>query len=148
MKMPVVEFSRPFQVSRVSPGGSFEKLNADRSECEALAKRYGIPAVHSVKAELEVKPWRGGGLKVKGEISCELDVVSVVSLEVFRESNVFPVQRYYLPETSASGAEDDVDAIVGGHIYLGERVAETIALELDPYPRKPGEAFAANDNAG
>jgi hypothetical protein len=27
-------------------------------------------------------------------------------------------------------------------VDIGEVVAETLALDLDPYPRKPGEAFA------
>jgi len=37
--------------------------------------------------------------------------------------------------------EDDADPIENGWIDLGEVVTETLALDLDPYPRKPGEAF-------
>ena len=48
--------------------------------------------------------------------------------------------------------EDDADPIENGWIDLGEVVAETLALDLDPYPRKPGEAFAEHieedDGAG
>ena len=31
--------------------------------------------------------------------------------------------------------------ILNGVIDLGEMVAETLALDLDPYPRKPGVSF-------
>ena len=37
-----------------------------------------------------------------------------------------------------SGPAGSID---NGWIDLGEVVAETLALDLDPYPRKPGEAF-------
>ena len=46
---------------------------------------------------------------------------------------------------SVPAGEDEaaeIDPIVDGHVDLGEVVAETLALELDPYPRQPGEAFA------
>jgi uncharacterized metal-binding protein YceD (DUF177 family) len=42
---------------------------------------------------------------------------------------------------------EEIDAIVAGHVDLGEVVSETLALELDPYPRKPGEAFAAESDS-
>lgn len=45
-----------------------------------------------------------------------------------------------VPET------DPPDAIVDGHIDLGSLAAEFLALGLDPYPRKPGVAFALGDD--
>ncbi|MCA0432518.1 MAG: DUF177 domain-containing protein [Proteobacteria bacterium] len=146
MKQPQLELSRPFTAARVSPKGSFEKIFADKAECAALARRYGVPAIHAVAAELRIKPWRGGGLNVSGEVKCDLEMVSVISLEAFRQTETFKVQRYFLPNVPEGESDDDFDVISGGHIDLGEVVAETIALELDPYPRKPGETFAANDN--
>jgi hypothetical protein len=40
------------------------------------------------------------------------------------------------------GDEDPPDPIVDGRIDLGALAAEFLALGLDPYPRKPGAAFA------
>lgn len=140
---PTVEFSRPLEVARIPKLGSHEKLSADLRECSALAKRLMVPAIHKLTAELKVKPWRGGGLKVTGELIADLDQQSVVSLETFRSTVVFPVERYYLstPAGNDLEAEEDIDQIINGVIDVGEVVAETLALELDPYPRKPGEAF-------
>ena len=42
----------------------------------------------------------------------------------------------------AIGEEDGPDPIIDGKIDLGELAAEHFALALDPYPRKPGVAFA------
>jgi uncharacterized metal-binding protein YceD (DUF177 family) len=150
MKEPAHEFSRPLDVARVSAGGSTEKIAATIEECARLAKRLGLPAIHTLRAELLAKSWRGGGLKVTGELSADLEQMSVISLEAFRQEVRIPIERYFhfKPPTEDDSEAEDVDAIVGGHIDLGEVVAETLALELDPYPRKPGETFASTEDAG
>jgi uncharacterized metal-binding protein YceD (DUF177 family) len=38
---------------------------------------------------------------------------------------------------------DEPDIVNGGAIDLGELAAEELALNLDPYPRKPGAELAA-----
>ncbi len=139
MKVPLPEFSRVLKVDRVPKLGSTEKINADHSELKALAKRLDVPAIHSLSATLRATPWRGGGLKLEGELVADIDQVSVVSLEAFRSQQRFPVLRYFLPVGAAAGEEEDADPIIAGHIDMGETVAETLALELDPYPRMPGE---------
>ena len=138
---PIPEFSRPLEVARVGAQGSRETIKADPKECSALAQRLQLPAVHAVSAELMVKPWRGGGLKVTGAIKADIEQVSVISLETFRHVVQYEVERYFLPQ--GGGDDEEIDAIAGGVIDLGEVTSETIGLELDPYPRKPGEAFAA-----
>lgn len=140
---PRIEFSRPLQVDRVPKAGSYEKIAAEPPELKALAKRMKIPAIHALSAELRATPWRGGGLKVEGHITADIEQVSVVSLEPFRETVSLPVARYFLPAGSVteSADEDDADPIVNGWIDLGEVVAEILALDLDPYPRRAGEAF-------
>jgi uncharacterized metal-binding protein YceD (DUF177 family) len=88
-------------------------------------------------------PWRGGGLKITGTLSARVDQVSVVSLETFTSDLEFAVERYFLsPRAGNSLDEEDVDSIENGSVDLGEILAETMALELDPYPRKAGEVFS------
>jgi hypothetical protein len=142
MKAPLPEFSRVLKVDRVPKLGSTEKIAADPSELQALARRLDVPVIHSLSATLRATPWRGGGLKLEGELVADIDQVSVVSLEAFRSQQRFPVLRYFLPGGGATGEEEDADPIIAGHIDMGETVAETLALELDPYPRMPGEEAA------
>jgi uncharacterized metal-binding protein YceD (DUF177 family) len=141
---PAPEFSRPLQTDRVPKLGSVEKLKAEPKELAALARRMKLPAIHALSAEIRATPWRGGGMKLEGHLTADLEQVSVVSLEAFRETVSVPVARYFLPPGAVqeNTEEDDADPIKGGIIDLGEVVAETLALDLDPYPRKPGEAFA------
>ena len=67
----------------------------------------------------------------------------MISLEAFRETVSVPLARYFLPPGAVvdNDQEDDADPIDNGWIDLGEVVTETLALDLEPYPRKPGEAF-------
>ncbi len=144
-KMPKLEFSRPIIVDRVPRKGSHEIFAADSKECTALAIRLNLPAIYQLKAHLIATPWRGGGLRVTGEFEADLEQVSIVSLEAFRRTHKFEVERFFLPPKIAiDGIEEDADLIENGEVDLGELVAETLALELDAYPRKSGEEFASD----
>jgi hypothetical protein len=81
----------------------------------------------------------GGGFRVMGTVQSRLDQISVVSLEAFTSDVTFEVDRYF--RNGPATEDDDADAIVAGIIDLGELAAETIAIELDPYPRADGESF-------
>jgi Large ribosomal RNA subunit accumulation protein YceD len=143
MKQPAVEFSRPLQVDRIPNLGSHDRLAADERECTALAVRLGLPKLYSLSGFLKSTPWRGGGLKITGPLKADFEQTSVVSLENFRSSLEVEVERYFLPaHKGLNSSEEDVDIIENGIVDLGEILAETMALELDPYPRKPGEVFS------
>jgi hypothetical protein len=150
LREPKPEFSRPVRVDRIPKMGSYEKIASEPKEHPALAKRLGLVAVHSVKAEIRATPWRGGGIKLSGAVVADIEQTSVVSLESFRSTVTFDVLRYYLSEGSAlpGDGDEDIDVISNGEIDLGEVATETIGLELDPYPRKPGEEFSGFEVAG
>jgi hypothetical protein len=142
VKQVVYEFSRPLQVDRVPALGSHERIAADEKECVALAKRLGLPKLHSLGGLLKAVPWRGGGLKITGTLRAEVDQVSIISLETFTSTLEYAIERYFLSSRAGNPtAEEDVDIIEHGIVDLGEILAETMALELDPYPRKEGEVF-------
>jgi uncharacterized metal-binding protein YceD (DUF177 family) len=145
---PEFEFSRPLDVTRVPPQGSIERISAEPTECVALAKRFGLPGLHSLEAELKVSRWRGEGLKIKGRFTADLDQTCVVTLETFRSTLADEFESYFLPTGTSAGAdralieEGDAEPFENGIIDMGEVVAETVALALDPYPKKPGVTFA------
>ena len=143
MKHVIPEFSRLLAVDRVPRAGSYEKITANPKECRAVAARLDVLALHVFGAELRATPWRGGGLKLEGKLTADVEQISVVSLEAVRNLVEFPVLRYFMPPGAEARADDEaeIDPIENGHVDLGEVATETLALELDPYPRHPGEAF-------
>jgi uncharacterized metal-binding protein YceD (DUF177 family) len=145
------EFSRPLALERIASTGTELTIEASAEEREALARRFDIPAVHAFSATFVATPWRRGGVQVRGEFAAKVEQVSVVTLEPFTSEVGEPVVRYFQAETgpghhpdvlSVESLEDEEpDVISGGSIDLGEVAAESLALGLDPYPRKPGEVF-------
>lgn len=145
------EFSRPLAVERIASTGTELTIEASAVECEALARRFDIPAVHAFSATFLATPWRRGGVEVRGEFAARVEQISVVSLEPFTSEVGEPMVRYFQAETgpghhpdvhSVESLEDEEPEVIsGGSIDLGEIAAESLALALDPYPRKAGEAF-------
>src|SRR5690349_1949626 len=105
---PTPEFSRPLDVTRVPPEGSTETISAEPQECTDLARRFGLPELHSLEAELKVSRWRGEGLKIKGRFTADLDQTCVVSLDIFRAVISDEFESYFLPAGRSSGADSAV----------------------------------------
>ena len=82
-------------------------------------------------------------MKITGTLNAQIDQVSVISLETFTSTLEYAIERYFLsPRAGHPTAEEDVDVIEHGIVDLGEILAESMALELDPYPRREGEFFS------
>jgi hypothetical protein len=120
------EFSRPLEVSRIPAKGGEERLTANQTECEALALRMHVPAIHAFHADLTVAQWRGGGVKVTGEVTVDLDQVSVVSLEPFRSTVRFDVRRYF--SKGAAPEDGDADPIENGRSLPKPWVSNSIHI--------------------
>ena len=145
------EFSRLVAVDRVPLEGMTERIAADARECEALARRFGLVAIHALSAVLKLEPWRRGGLKVTGRLEARVEQTCVVTLEPFEATVKEDLTQHFSGQSEPGSTpvvhsvesleEDEPDVISGGSIDLGELVAETLGLSLDPYPRRPDAEF-------
>jgi hypothetical protein len=142
-----IEFSRIQRVDTLPRDGLKLEIEANAQERAALARANGLPEIARLTAELTVKKWRGGA-RVEGVVSARLTQVCVVSLEPFEAEIEEPIEVKFLPPDGASasaealGDADAPDELIDGKIDLGALAAEFLTLALDPYPRKPGAAFA------
>lgn len=146
--------SRPLWLSEVAPEGLEVEIVANAAEREALARLNGLVGLHTLAATLRARRWRGDGLEVEGELRARPRQICVVSLEEFDSDLVAPILIRFAPPQDARraprGIEADVDSedddppddLIGERVDLGAIVSEFLTLALDPYPRKPGAAFA------
>jgi hypothetical protein len=148
--------SRPIRVDNLPKEGQVVRIEADAAERAALAALNGLPEIATFTATLDVTKASGGAVLVTGAVHAELTQVCVVSLEPFPGIVDEPIDVRFAPaaeenaprrpagedDAIAIGDEDEPDPIVDGKIDLGALAAEFFALGLDPYPRKPGVAFA------
>ncbi len=143
-----LEFSRPYDVRRMAPEGATETISATLGECQAIALRFGVQAVHSVSATIKVQPWKQGRFRARGDATASITQICVVTLEPFESAVSAQLDQIFIKKDSKRAAdtveivvahdEDDIGYVEDGHIELGEFAVEALGLELDPYPRKQG----------
>lgn len=163
MPNPVTDapLSRPLALTEVPADGLEIEIVATPRECAALARFNDVPEVVSCVAKLRARRWRGDGLEINGDIAARLRQTCVVTLEDF-ESDVTervearfapprdeaPRSRRHQPEEPPPNADDAPDPLIGGAVDLGALTSEFLTLAIDPYPRKPGAAFAEPPTSG
>lgn len=150
-----LELSRPISIDDVPSLGRHWTVTATPQECQALAQRYGIPAVERLEAVMKVRAMpRSDKYKVVGTLSAAVVQVCVVSLGPVRQTIDESFSVIFGPQTEDNddpeaamdlNADDPPDPLIDGMIDLGEVAAEHLALALDPFPRAEGaqiQAFA------
>jgi len=147
------EFSRPVEIDKIDKDGLTEDIVAEPEELAALAERMNLPAIRELKAHLELVPWKKGRIRVRGHFTALVDQECVRTLDIFTSEVGEAVDRIYIkPEFVTAGemkesadfdaeAPEAPDVIVDEVIDIGELVAESLALALDPWPKKPGTTY-------
>lgn len=139
----MTELHRPVAADRIGARGLDVTVEADATECAALAQRMGIPAVLSLICTFRVTRDRGDIFGASGHLQARVVQTCIISLEDF-ETEVAEAFRLRFVPAGETGEEidpdDPVDEIdyAAGMLDLGEAAAEQLGLALDPYPRRPG----------
>jgi hypothetical protein len=127
-------------------------LAADEPVRRAVAKALGLVRLDRLEADLDVSGWFDG-VRIDGRWRADIVQTCGVSLEDFDTalSGEFTVRA--VPEGSRHAAppepeveididaDDPPDVLESDAIDLGGYVVEHLALEIDPFPRKPGAVF-------
>ena len=146
--MTPLELSRPLPADRVGSGGYTLTVEADTSECAAIALRLLLPSVQSVRCDWTLRAAPHGVVEADGSLRARLHQECVVSLDAFAADVVEEFAVRFVPEGDESEEGDDPDEpdelpIHAGVLELGEATVEQLALALEPYPRKPGAVLPA-----
>ncbi len=137
------ELSRPVPV-RALPAQTVT-ITANEAERAALATRFGIPAVERLDATLDVTA-DGEAIRVEGTVVAAIVQMCAVASEAFDTAIEESLSLRFVPERTAQLkeeeyelSEDELDdiAYTGDTIDLGEAVAQTLGLAIDPYATSP-----------
>lgn len=137
------EFSRPVRLDQIHAGARPVSISADEAERGALRRRFRLRALDRLDADYLLKPVAGGWLAT-GTVRAEVIQACVATGEDVPATVEAPFTIHFLREIGESAeevelSEDDCDimAVEDERIDMGEAVAQTLALNLDPYPRAP-----------
>ncbi|MFM7029349.1 MAG: YceD family protein [Chakrabartia sp.] len=139
------EFSRPYRLDTLGQPKDVD-IAATPDEAAALAQRFGLQGIEKLAARARIIAGTDG-IDVTGRMtaratqSCVVtgDAVPAVLDQDFAIRFIAPDAAMPEAEEIELSAEDcDVMEHDGQAIDLGEAVAQTLGLALDPYPRSAG----------
>lgn len=136
------ELFRPIRLDRIGPDESKHELVATSEECDALARRFDIPAIGSLTCRFGLRRGPGQSVLGVGHLQARVTRICVATLEPFEMSVKEDFRLRFVPEAMLAEVidpeADDEVPYTGETIDLGEAAAQQLALALDPYPRRPG----------
>ena len=135
-------------------------VEADAAERAALAKRFGLPGVDSLRAQIDLEQ-RGRSIRATGTLNAAIRQSCAISGEDFPAMIEETLDFRFVEEGAVSATEDenaeieveldadDCDEIeyAGDAFDLGEAIAQSLGLAIDPYAEGPN-ADQARKNAG
>lgn len=150
--MSSAPWSVPMRLADVGRGPAVRRLEPDETARRAMAKSLDLVALPAFSAEVEVRPWRDGA-EIAGRWRAVVTYACGITLDPFDAEleGAFTV-RAVPPDSPLAvppdpeveldlEADDPPDVLDGEEIDLGAYAYEHLALELDPFPRKPGVEF-------
>ena len=146
------EFSRPYRIDTLGGQPREVSIGANEAERAALAKRFGLPALARLSAEAAITR-TGESITAEGHVRAEVTQICVATGEPVQAVVDEPFRIHFRPhpETGAEEeielreAELDVVFYDGAAVDLGEAVAETVSLALNPFPRSEKAEEALRD---
>ena len=147
------EFSRLFDPRHLP--GTEQAVEADANERAALAARFGLVRIDRLAADIALER-TANGARATGHLSAEWVQSCAVSGEDLPVKGEEPLNLVFVPAQGAgTPAEeieleaDDLDELEyeGALFDLGEALAQTLALMIDPYAVGPN-AEKARHKAG
>ncbi len=145
------EFSRPVSPESLGGKGRILSIEANADERSRLAERLGLDGLEALSAEIRLTLRSGGRMvRLEGTFKALVRQICVVTLEPMEDHIEGTIERLY--DTTFEGhengeedididGEDPPDSLIAGEIDAGEAVAEQLALEINPFPRKKGTTF-------
>ena len=155
------EFSRIVKTDEQVSAKEKLAIEANEKERAALAKRFELVSIDSLKAELTISTASNGEVTVRGPMTAEIVQNCVATLEPVPDLVEDTIEVLFSPHVSEDDLPSDPDdledlseeelmalldqpePLVDGKIDLGEVVAQFLAVAMNPYPRKEGAELPA-----
>ena len=160
MGEPVIRSWRaPLRLRDLGHAPLHVRLEPDAAERSRAAHDLGLESLPSLTAELTVRPWLDGA-EVTGRFAAVVEQLCSLTLDPFEQPLAGEIEVRLVPAGSPNGpaaqggeveydpdAPDPPDLLAGHDLDLAAIVLEHLALEIDPFPRRPGAEFEFSPQA-
>lgn len=158
--------SKTYTLAFTLPADEIEKepraysVRATSDELKAVAERFGLLAAESLEADITVQA-KGhdgnAGIFIAGEVRAKVIQKCIVSLDPVPETISTPLELLLVsPEVADKMDADEnyldadapeYDALEGPDVAVGDIVAQTVAVSMNPYPRAENAVADTGNNA-
>lgn len=147
-------WSQPVRLAEVGRGPQRRTLTPSETERQRIARELNLVDLPELTAEVELAPWMDGAV-LRGNWRARVVQTCGVTLDPFETSLSGGFEVRAVPQGSPAApseagaveldleADDPPDVLDEDRIDPAAYVVEHLALELDPFPRKPGVEFEA-----
>lgn len=141
--LPAPEFSRLVKLDAIGRLSDNQHIEASEDERKALARRFGFVSIDMLEADYAFSS-EGKAIIATGRLRARLAQPCIATGEAVAERIDAPFSIRFLREEDAAlaGEEMELDAgemdtilLADDRIDMGEAAAETLALQVNPYPR-------------
>ena len=147
MSLPDLPYSEPVRLHQVA-GGVKRTLEPDAAARARIVKALDLASLDAFTAEMELAP-SAAGWRLFGRVRASLAQTCGITLEPlpleidapFSLTLAEAVEEEDADEIVITLDDESPDLIENGQIDLGQYAVEQLALQLDPFPRKPGAEF-------
>jgi hypothetical protein len=150
-------WSEPVRLNQIGQTKLTRRIVADEAARKEIARDLGLDRLDQLQAELTIEPWFDG-VQVRGRWSASIEQTCGVTLEPLPSElqgeftvRAVPAGSPHAPQAAVEevvvdpDSEDPPDVLDEDAIDLAAFVVEQLALEVDPFPRKPGAEFVQPD---
>ena len=148
-----LSWGKPVKLHELGRGPVRLDLEAGPEQRAEIAKRLKLQSLPALTAKVTVKPWLDGA-ELTGRFDAVVEQVCGVTVEPFEQEVSGEIDVRVVPAGSEHAAApeggdleldpdapDAPDVLESDAIDVAGYVIEHLALELDPFPRKPGVTF-------
>lgn len=146
---------RPVHLRELARGPVRQHVEPDAAVRAEIARDLGLEGLPALAADVIVRPWLDGAelvLRFRGRV----EQICSVSLEPFEQLLEGEANLRFLPAGSSNITSDEApggeltldpeapdppEVLEQEDIDVGAYLLEAVALEIDPFPRKPGAQF-------
>ena len=154
-------WSHVVTLAEIGRGLPVVDLSADAATRVAIARELGLERLDSLTARVRARPWLDGA-EISGALSADVTQICSLTGEPFEQTLRSDFTVRAVPEGSEAAprhdspeididpeADDPPDVLAAERVDLAAYVVEHLALEVDPFPRKPGAVYEppAEDNS-
>jgi uncharacterized metal-binding protein YceD (DUF177 family) len=140
--MTATEFSRIVKLNTLGSAKQSAHYSATPEECAALATRFGLLGIETLSADVKMDQLKNV-VSVKGQLTAKLTQACVASggplpVTVAEPMTIkFVPPSAYDPDAEIELDAEDCDTVEhdGLSIDIGEAIAQSLSLALDPFPR-------------